>query len=143
MPEPAHDALEALRARLEETRLHAERLADEAAQARRAAEARDRAAGGPPPDADRDGPPAGEAPGGSPGSGPAAAIDLQAIAALLETLRELVPPELQQQLADVTRQVLLLLRALIDWWVDRLEEPAAGPAGADHSGPAVRDIPVR
>ena len=139
MPEPAHDALEALRARLEETRLHAERLADEAAQARRAAEARDRAAGGPPPpDADP-----GEAPDGSTGSGPAAAIDLQAIAALLETLRELVPPELQQQLADVTRQVLLLLRALIDWWVDRLEEPAAGPARADHSGPAVRDIPVR
>jgi len=144
MPEPAHDALEALRARLEETRLHAERLADEAAQARRAAEARDRAAAGPSPSgADPGEAEAGEAPGGSTGSGPAAAIDLQAIAALLETLRELVPPELQQQLADVTRQVLLLLRALIDWWVDRLEEPAAGPTGADHSGPAVRDIPVR
>jgi len=140
MPEPAHDALEALRARLEETRLHAERLADEAAQARRAAEARDRAAAG------DDGPRSDEAPDGGPtgsASGPAAAIDLQSIAALLETLRELVPPELQQQLADVTRQVLLLLRALIDWWVDRLEEPAAGTAGPDHSGPAVRDIPVR
>ena len=142
MPEPAPDALQALRDRLEETRLHAERLAQEAADVRRQAQTR-REAGddarepaGPPP-------PGGDEPG--PGAPPS---DLQAIAVLLETLRELVPPELQQQLADVTRQVLLLVRALIDWWVDRLAEPAAPASGAADAtaGPdpaRVRNIPVR
>lgn len=148
MPEPAPDALQALRDRLEETRLHAERLAQEAADVRRQAQAQHDAragSGGPETAPPQPGPDAGPAPGaGAPPS------DLQAIAVLLETLRELVPPELQQQLADVTRQVLLLIRALIDWWVERLAEPGApaagGATGATGAGPdpaRVRNIPVR
>lgn len=105
MPEPAHDALEALRARLAETRAEAERLAADIAAA-----GTDPAGDGAPP---------------PPRDGARTTGDLQAVAALLETLRDLVPPELQQQLADVTRQILLLLRALIDVLVDRLEAPAA------------------
>jgi hypothetical protein len=54
----------------------------------------------------------------------------------VRALRELVPPELQQQLTDLLRQILLLLRALLDWWVERLE-PERPPAGPD-----VEDIPV-
>lgn len=126
MPEPAHEALQALRERLEETRAHAQRLADDVA-------------------AGEDGPALGDGP--APGDGPRdpgdRQDDLQAIIALLQTLRGLVPPELQQQLADVTRQVLLLVRALIDWWVERLEaEPPTSGNGHSPGGPVVEDIPV-
>ena len=55
--------------------------------------------------------------------------------ALLRALRELVPPELQQQVSDVIRHVLLLLRAVIDYWVDRLDAPR--PAEVE-----VQDIPI-
>jgi hypothetical protein len=60
--------------------------------------------------------------------------ELDALVALLRALRELVPPELQQQVSDLIRQVLLLLRAVIDFWVQRLEAP---PAGVE-----VQDIPI-
>ena len=63
--------------------------------------------------------------------------ELDALVGLLRTLRELVPPELQQQLSEVIRQVLLLLRALIDFWVDRLDSPRGGARGVE-----VRDIPI-
>ena len=48
---------------------------------------------------------------------------------------ELVPPELQQQVSEVIRNVLLLLRAVIDYWVDRLDAPR--PAEVE-----VQDIPI-
>ena len=64
-----------------------------------------------------------------------AADELDALVTLLRTLRELVPPELQQQVTEVMRQVLLLLRAIIDFWVDRLEAPRGGTV-------EVEDIPV-
>ena len=50
--------------------------------------------------------------------------ELDALVALLRTLRELVPPELQQ-----------LLRAIIDYWVERLDAPR--PAEV-----VVQDIPI-
>ena len=61
--------------------------------------------------------------------------ELDALVALLRALRELVPAELQQQVSDVIRHVLLLLRALIDYWVDRLDAPR--PAAVE-----VQDIPI-
>jgi signal transduction histidine kinase len=61
--------------------------------------------------------------------------ELDALVGLLRALRELVPPELQQQVSEVIRHVLLLLRALIDYWVDRLDAPR--PAEVD-----VQDIPI-
>jgi hypothetical protein len=66
-----------------------------------------------------------------------AADELDALVALLRTLRELVPPELQQQVTEVIRQVLLLLRAIIDFWVDRLEGGGTGARDVE-----VEDIPI-
>jgi hypothetical protein len=63
--------------------------------------------------------------------------ELDALVALVRALRELVPPELQQQVTDVIRQILLLLRAVIDFWVERLEAPS-GASGAVE----VQDIPI-
>ena len=61
--------------------------------------------------------------------------ELEALVGLLRTLRELVPAELQQQLTETIRQVLLLIRALIDFWVERLETPR--PEAVE-----VEDIPI-
>jgi hypothetical protein len=61
--------------------------------------------------------------------------ELDALVTLLRALRELVPPELQAQVTDVIRQVLLLLRAVIDYWVDRLDAPR--PTEVE-----VQDIPI-
>jgi hypothetical protein len=61
--------------------------------------------------------------------------ELEALVALLRTLRGLVPAELQHQVTDVLRQVLLLLRAIIDFWVERLEAPRGGEV-------EVEDIPI-
>src|SRR4051812_29335672 len=47
--------------------------------------------------------------------------DLQALAGLLDVARTSVPPEVARQLAEATREMLLALRALIDWWIERLE----------------------
>src|SRR3954468_11492731 len=63
---------------------------------------------------------------------PEARDELDALVALL---RELVPPELQQQVSEVIRHVLLLLRAVIDYWVDRLDAPRAAAVEA-------QDIPI-
>ena len=63
--------------------------------------------------------------------------ELDALVGLLRELRELVPPELQEQLSQVIRQVLLLLRAVIDFWVERLEAPRGGGGGVE-----VRDISI-
>ena len=70
-----------------------------------------------------------------------AADELDALVGLLRTLRDLVPPELQQQVSDLMRQVLLLLRAMIDFWVERLDGGGAG-AGAVEAKVEVEDIPI-
>ena len=61
---------------------------------------------------------------GAPGAAAAAAPDLDALFALLEALRGTVPPELARQLADALRELLIAMRAVLDYY-DR----AAGPAG--------------
>jgi predicted phage gp36 major capsid-like protein len=107
MSEPAaDDPLAELRERLREAEESARRLADEL--------------------------PGGD---GTSSSNGRTAQDAQALAALLHTLRGLVPPELQDQLRDLIRQVLTLVRALIDRSLASLEpgEPAA---------PEIHDIEV-
>lgn len=71
----------------------------------------------------------------------AAATEAQALVALLQSLRDLVPEELKGQVTEVLKQVLLLVRALIDWLVDRLELPegSGSTAARDRS---VEDIPL-
>src|SRR4051812_11473701 len=52
--------------------------------------------------------------------------ELAQLVALLASLRELVPAELQQQMTDLIRQVLLLLRAMLDLVIERLEPGRGG-----------------
>ena len=61
--------------------------------------------------------------------------DLQALAGLLETARTSVPPELARQLAEAARELLVALRALIDWWIAWLEREPDQPV-------EVQDIPI-
>src|SRR3954453_1084822 len=78
-------------------------------------------------------PPRSEA--GSEGSGSGSGDELAQLVALLGSLRELVPPELQQQLTDLIRQVLVLVRAILDHVIERLEPERGGE-------PDVEDIPI-
>ena len=54
---------------------------------------------------------------------------------LSELLQEFVPEDLQRRIAEAVRELLVALRALIDWLVDRLERRPQGPV-------EVRDIPI-
>ena len=66
---------------------------------------------------------------------PAPAFDLGQIAALVESLRGVVPPDLGRQLTVALRDLLIALRAVLDWYITRLDP---GEPGA----PDVQDIPV-
>jgi hypothetical protein len=52
---------------------------------------------------------------------PAAGPDLSSLIALLDSLRRLIPPELQEQFNALQRELLLTVRGLIDWQLERLE----------------------
>ena len=67
-------------------------------------------------------------------SGPAFP-DLSALTGLLELARTSLPPELQRQLAQALRELLIALRAVLDYSIERLEpgEPPPVP---------VEDIPI-
>ena len=54
---------------------------------------------------------------------------------LFGAVRDRIPPDLQQRLAEAIREVLLALRALIDWYLERSERARSGPA-------EVQDIPI-
>jgi hypothetical protein len=62
-------------------------------------------------------------------------FDLGQIAAMIESLRGVVPSELTGQLTDALRELLIALRAVLDWYIARLEPPE--PQTDD-----VQDIPV-
>jgi hypothetical protein len=117
-------SLRRLQDRLDRASGAAERLIAEAA-----AESAARAAG-----AFRRPPPAGwQAPRGEdPGT---RGGDLDLLVQLLESLRDLIPSELQQRLADAVRELLLAVRALINWYLERLEHHREEPA-------EVQDIPI-
>jgi cell division septum initiation protein DivIVA len=125
LPEPSEqDALRAVREHLDEAHAAADRLVREAQ--RQAEEA-----GG---DAREEVPPRGwDAGRAQTARGP----DVQALLALLDAVRDAVPAELSQQLAEALRQLLLALRALLDWYIERLGEPAPGRGGVE-----VEDIPL-
>src|SRR3954470_3568539 len=83
-----------------------------------------------------------EAAGGPPrgwGSGRAAASpfpDVSGLLALVDAARGALPPELARQLADALRELLIALRAVIDYSIERLERPPPEER-------AVEDIPIR
>jgi hypothetical protein len=61
--------------------------------------------------------------------------ELKTLLGVVEAVRAAVPVELAQQLLAAVRDLLLAVRALIDWWLDRLERQAQGPE-------PVQDIPI-
>ena len=118
MPDGDRDALNAVRAHLDEAHAAADRLVEEAQ--RQAGES------GVPPRGWQSRP-----------AGDAAAPELQALLALVAAVRDAVPTELSRQLAQALRELLLALRALIDWYLERLGEPSA-----ERSRVEVEDIPL-
>lgn len=119
MPPPDDDPLAQLRDRIRATQDAASRLAGEAERARTA-----------------ETPEAGWA---SPHEHAQRTEEVRALVTLLESFRELIPEDLADQFRDLVRQLLLLLRALIDWWIDRMDTPPGTGAGNE---PSVQDIPI-
>jgi hypothetical protein len=111
------EALEALRERLQATQEAAQKLAEDAA--------RDR-----PPPSGWD----------VPRSADRANEELDALVALVGSLRDLLPAELRAQLAELARQLLLFVRAALDWWIGRLE--TGDGATTRSGGDDVQDIPI-
>lgn len=61
--------------------------------------------------------------------------DLELLSQVLRSVRDLVPPELADRLTEALRELLLAVRALIDYCVERLERTRTEP-------PEVQDIPI-
>jgi hypothetical protein len=76
-----------------------------------------------------------QTPRSEPAGGSTPFPDLSGLLALVEALKGTVPPELAQQLTDALRDLLLALRAVLDYSIARLERPATEPL-------PVEDIPV-
>ncbi len=72
----------------------------------------------------------------SPRPGASPFPDLSALLGLVEAARGALPPELARQLADALRELLVALRAVLDYSIERLERPA-------RTEPEVEDIPIR
>lgn len=62
------------------------------------------------------------------------APDLSPLLAVIEALRRTIPVELQEQFNALQRELLLTLRALIDWYLERLDR--------GDRAPQVEDIPI-
>jgi hypothetical protein len=78
-----------------------------------------------------------EAPG--PGPGPFAGwidpAEARLLVGLFGELRGRIPPELERRILAALRELLLALRALLDWCVERAERRSGPP-------PEVQDIPI-
>jgi hypothetical protein len=114
------DPLEQLREQLERTQEAARALAREAAEAAAGASRRPPAAGWQAPGADEARPAGGE---------------LAALLALIETVREALPAELIERVVVVVRELLLAVRALIDYVVERMQ-------AREVAATEVQDIPI-
>ncbi len=66
----------------------------------------------------------------------AAGTEIHALAAAAQAVRALLPQDLWDQLCELVRGLLVLVRAILDRVIDALQEPSA-PA------PQVRDVPIR
>jgi hypothetical protein len=61
-------------------------------------------------------------------------LDFRPLFMLLEAVRRGLPRELEGQFTQLIREILLTLRALIDWYIERLDRRPAEPP--------VEDIPI-
>ena len=114
MPEPDRAAYEAAEKLVREAQARAEQAAKEAA---------------------RDVPPNGWSAGSPPPSN-SVFPDLGALLGLIEGLRGQLPPELARQLADALRELLIAIRAVLDYTIERLDSPPAPER-------EVEDIPIQ
>jgi hypothetical protein len=156
-PEPSEETLRRLEERLDRASEVAERLIVEAA----ARMARDPEAGQPSgdepgPEAERSQPePERSPPRPEPGAethaappppagwqrrqddaaGSSGRGELDLLLQILSAVRDRIPPELQHRLAEALREVLLAIRALIDWYLERTERRRSEAV-------AVEDIPI-
>ena len=60
--------------------------------------------------------------------------DFTPLIAIVDALRRAIPHELQEQFNALQRELLLTLRAVIDWYLERLDKPELTPQ--------VEDIPI-
>ena len=71
------------------------------------------------------------------GSEGEARSDLELLTQVIQSVRDLIPPELERRLAAALRELLLAIRALIDWYLERSERPPSSPGAG-----GVQDIPI-
>lgn len=125
MPDEAgREALRTMRLQVDAAHATAERLVREAETAAR--------------EQVRDVPPQGWAAESEPEAPGSTVEALKAIAGLLEVVRGAVPPELAHQFAGAVRELLVAVRALIDFYLDRLDQPL----GREARPAEVEDIPI-
>jgi hypothetical protein len=125
--EPTAEALRRLQERLDRASEAAERLITEAAAT---------AMHKPPPAGwQRRESPTDEERGTGAGSVPTSATEIELLLEAVRALRDRIPPDLQRRLAEALREVLLALRALIDWYLERTEHHEQEPA-------EMHDIPI-
>jgi hypothetical protein len=70
---------------------------------------------------------------------PTTPSELQVIVGLLDAIRGSMPAELTQQLAEALRELLMAVRALIDWYLERLERGPRKPSDPDDR---IEEIPI-
>jgi hypothetical protein len=114
MAEPEPIRLDELRARLRETQAAAERLAGHI-PAQGWASGRERSE---------------------------TAEEIQALVSILSALRAVVPDDLWEQVREIVRRLLLVLRALLDLVVERLGADERDAAPRSSSGSGLQDIPI-
>jgi hypothetical protein len=116
------DPLRRLERRLDQASAAAERLIAEAASA---AVKRPPPSGWQPPEPE----------GGHTEGTTAVGGDIDLLLDALRSLRDRIPPDLQRRLGEALRELLMALRALIDWYLERTERRRREPA-------EVQDIPI-
>jgi hypothetical protein len=119
------DALRRLEVRLDKASAAAERLIAEAGE-----HAAARITGRPPPSG-------WQRPPADPGSHSEQPLsgDVELLSQLMRSVRDLIPPELERRLADALRELLMAVRALLDWYIERLDQRRTEPD-------EVEDIPI-
>lgn len=123
------EALRQLEGRLERASQAAERLLAEAAlRARTGNPEPDPPAAGQPPPSGWQAPESGDRAGGTGG-------ELELLLGLIASVRGLIPPDLERRLGEALRELLLAVRALIDWYLERMERRPTEPS-------EIQDIPI-
>jgi hypothetical protein len=62
--------------------------------------------------------------------------ELELLIQAFQSVRELIPPDVLERLATALKELLLAVRALIDWYLERIDRKRAKPSTE------VEDIPI-